>query len=211
MAQWVACNGYSGVQLRTLTFKTEAFIQLATVSKDPLQITFHHAGGSDLAPIQLWPPGKPLSNDYSVEIQRPGPLASIWEALETISAQGLPVWSTKSSFALHHSSSSPSAWHSFFNWLKVFFFAEEDSPWTNIHCQCSFFFCLTKISPELTPVPILLCFIVCKTPPQHDWWVGMYAPRIRTCKPRLLQQRGRNVNHWATSPSSKDIILECDP
>ena len=37
--------------------------------------------------------------------------------------------------------------------LALFFFAEEDWPWANIHCQFSSF-CLRKIVAELTSVPI---------------------------------------------------------
>ena len=48
---------------------------------------------------------------------------------------------------------------------------EEDSAWAYIHCQSSSFsFCLRKISPELTSVPIFPYF-VCGMPPQHGRWV----------------------------------------
>ena len=55
----------------------------------------------------------------------------------------------------------------------------DDWPWANICCQSSSF-CLTKISPELTSVPVFLYF-VCGMLPQHGWWaVCRSAPGIQT-------------------------------
>ena len=68
---------------------------------------------------------------------------------------------------------------SFLNHLFVCVW-EEDSPWANIRCQSSSFFCLRKISPELKSVPILLYF-VCGMPVQHGWWVE----QVRTQNPNL--------------------------
>lgn len=45
------------------------------------------------------------------------------------------------------------------------FFCEEDWSWANICCQPSSF-CLRKIGPELTSLPVFLSFI-CGTLPQH--------------------------------------------
>ena len=56
------------------------------------------------------------------------------------------------------------------NKFKSCFSGEEDWPWSNICCQSSSF-CLRKIVPELTSVPIFLYF-VCGTPPQHGLMSG---------------------------------------
>ena len=85
------------------TFKTEAFIQPATVNVVSHQIALHHTGGSCLAPLQLCPLG---------------------------SLQ--PVWSTKSCVALRQSSTSPSARHCFQNWLKIFLSAFAKNFWMQI-------------------------------------------------------------------------------
>ena len=55
--------------------------------------------------------------------------------------------------------------------VNLFFFSEEDWPWANICCQ-SFSFCLRKIVPELTSVPVFLYF-VCELPPQHGLMSGV--------------------------------------
>ena len=67
-------------------------------------------------------------------------------------------------------------------------------PWANIHCQSSFLFCLRKISPELTTMPIFFHF-VCGMPPQMaDEW-SRSTPGIWTCKPRLPKWACRT---WTT-------------
>lgn len=43
-----------------------------------------------------------------------------------------PVWSTKFCVTLHHSSTSPSAWHCFQNWLKIFLHAIPKNFWMQI-------------------------------------------------------------------------------
>ena len=53
----------------------------------------------------------------------------------------------------------------------LFIFCEEDWPWANICCQSSSF-CLRKIVPELTSVPISLYFVY-GMPPQHGLMSGV--------------------------------------
>ena len=53
----------------------------------------------------------------------------------------------------------------------VTFFGEEVWPWVNIHCQ-HFSFCLRKIVPELTSVPVLL-YPVCQSSAQHGLASGV--------------------------------------
>ena len=66
------------------------------------------------------------------------------------------------------------------------FFGEEDLLWANICCQSSSFFCLMKISPELTSVPIFLYFL-CGLPQRLDKWCRS-MPRIQTCEPSPLKR-----------------------
>ena len=82
--------------------------------------------------------------------------------------------------------------------LQPFFFlAEEDSPWANIHCQSSSFFCLRKTSPEPISMPLFLYFVH-ETPPQHGQWVEQATPRIWTHEHKLPKQSAWNFNHLAT-------------
>ena len=61
--------------------------------------------------------------------------------------------------------------YSLFTHSPLFFFAEEYSPWANICCQFSSF-CLRKIVPELTSVPVFLYFLYVGCCHSMAWWVG---------------------------------------
>ena len=78
------------------------------------------------------------------------------------------------------------------NVLSFFVFGEEDWPWANICCQ-SPSFCLRKIVPELTSVPIFLYF-VCGSLPQHGL-ISAVCPRLRSelAKPRPLKWSTLNL------------------
>ena len=83
--------------------------------------------------------------------------------------------------------------------LFVCLFGEEDWPWANI-CWQSSTFCLRKIVPELTSVPIFLylcqssfiLYVRC----HHStaWWV-VYRPTpgIQTCKPWAAKAEHMNL------------------
>ena len=121
--------------------------------------------------------------------------------------------------------SCESVWPSFESWSKhclpvtlmsYLFFAEEDWPWANICCQSSSF-CLGKILPELTSVPIFLYF-VCGPLPQHghrQWCRFMPGNQTWAAKAECSE-----LNHQATGPaplvsyfchmcSSLDSFLRC--
>ena len=76
-----------------------------------------------------------------------------------------------------------------------FFFCEEDCPWANVSYQ-SFSFCLRKIVPELTSVPVFLYFVY-GTPPQHGLMSSVSVcaqdPGLRTLGHR---RRARELNHY---------------
>ena len=84
-------------------------------------------------------------------------------------------------------------------WLHYFFF-EEDYPWANIRHQSSSFL-LRKIDPELTSMPIFLCFI-CGTPATAwlDKWCVSLNLGSELVNPRLPKPV-HELNCHATWPA----------
>ena len=73
---------------------------------------------------------------------------------------------------------------------------EENWPWVNICCQSSSF-CLRKIVPDLTSVPVFLYF-VCGMLPQHDLMKCLH-PGSKPMNPRPLKWSTwtQPLCHWA--------------
>ena len=73
-----------------------------------------------------------------------------------------------------------SSWSFSFTNYTFFLFAEEDLPWANIYCQSSSF-CLRRIVPELTSVPLFLYFVR-GLPPSTIAWppTSGVGPRLGT-------------------------------
>ena len=71
----------------------------------------------------------------------------------------------------------------------------EDCPWANICCQSSSF-CLRKIIPELTSVPIFLYFFYVGCCHSMAWWAACgCASGIQTCEPRAAKAEYTKPNN----------------
>ena len=82
-----------------------------------------------------------------------------------------------------------------FIFLFSFFVCEEDWPWANICCQSSSF-CLRKIVPKLTAMPVFLYFLYMGCHHSMAWWaVCRSTPRIWTHEPQAAEAEHAN-NHY---------------
>ena len=90
--------------------------------------------------------------------------------------------------------------------MELFYFGEDGWPQANVCCQSSSF-CLSKIVPKLTSVPIFL-YLICGAPPQRAL---MNSVEVQAQDPGLqtLEHRSRacELNHYAIVPALKKSNL----